>query len=139
VSVHLLTSNNANRNAEATSLVAQLGQVVADGDFLVIGGDFNTATRTEPCITTFGQIVDSTVPPPVDQAGNDNTNAPRSQPYDWVLASKNLGTYQVPTAYGASSFPTGLVFDSRVYTPLSDVAPMMKSDCEAVNMQHWLS
>jgi len=28
------------------------------------------------------------------------------------------------------------VFDSRVYTPLSDVAPVLSTDSAATNMQH---
>jgi hypothetical protein len=42
----------------------------------------------------------------------------------------------VPTVIGSSSFPNGLVFDSRVYTPLTDVAPIQKADSSALNMQH---
>jgi hypothetical protein len=37
---------------------------------------------------------------------------------------------------GAASFPSGLVFDSRVYTPLADVSPIQLGDSAAVNMQH---
>jgi hypothetical protein len=28
------------------------------------------------------------------------------------------------------------VFDSRVYTPLEDVAPVLRADSQATNMQH---
>ena len=136
VSVHLLTSSSGNRSLEATSLVAQLGAVVADGDFVVIGGDLNTQSRTETCITTLGQIVDATAALPVDQDGNDNTNGPRNAPYDWVLEGAALGAFKVPTVIGANQFPNGLVFDSRVYKPLEDVAPVMESDSDAQNMQH---
>ncbi len=136
VSLHLLTSSAANRAAEATSLVAQLGAVVADGDFIVLGGDLNTTTRTEPCITTLAQIVDAPGVIPVDGKGNDATNAPRNSPYDWVLAGPTLAELQVPTVIGTNTFPTGLVFDSRIYTPLGDVAPVKKTDSEATNMQH---
>ena len=79
----------------------------------------------------------------VDAAGshatdgkNENTNANRGKPYDWVFASPNLVATQVPTTLGATSYPTGLVFDSRVYTPLSDVAPVQKSDSGSKAMQH---
>jgi hypothetical protein len=37
---------------------------------------------------------------------------------------------------GAASFAPGLVFDSRVYTPLSDVAPVVVGDSGASGMQH---
>jgi endonuclease/exonuclease/phosphatase family metal-dependent hydrolase len=136
VSVHFLTSSSSNRSSEATSLVAQLGAVVADGDFVVIGGDLNTQSRTEPCITTLAQIVRTAGPWPADQDGNDNTNGPRNAPYDWVLEGAALGAFQVPTSIGANEFPDGLVFDSRAYSPLEDVAPIMATDSAAQNMQH---
>jgi endonuclease/exonuclease/phosphatase family metal-dependent hydrolase len=136
VSLHFLTTSAGNRAPEATSLVAQLGAVVADGDYVVLGGDLNTTNRAETCITTLGQIVEAPGPLPVDQAGNDATNGPRNAPYDWVLAGATLAKLQGPTVIGANSFPAGLVFDSRVYTPLTDVTPVMKFDSEAENMQH---
>lgn len=42
----------------------------------------------------------------------------------------------MPTVIGANSFPNGLVFDSRVYTPIDDVAPCLATDSAATNMQH---
>ena len=36
--------------------------------------------------------------------------------------------------FASHSFPKGLVFDSRVYTPLSDVAPVLQLD--SGNAQH---
>jgi endonuclease/exonuclease/phosphatase family metal-dependent hydrolase len=136
VSVHLLTTNGTDRNAEATSLVAQLKGAAADGDYVVIGGDFNTDNRTEPCLSTFAQIVATDGEAPADQQGNDNTNGPRSRPYDWVLVDRTLAKAQRPTVIGGNSFAAGLVFDSRVYTPLADVAPVQKTDSDATNMQH---
>lgn len=136
VSVHLLTSGAANRKTEATALVGELNKVVQAGDYIVIGGDFNTDNRTEECITTFAAIVSTSGPYPVDQQNNDFTSGPRSRPYDWVLPSPNLAGVQVPTVIGANAFPAGLVFDSRVYTPLTDVSPVLKDDSGSVNMQH---
>lgn len=136
VSVHLLTTNNTDRNAEAASLVTQIKGVVADGDYVVIGGDLNTDNRTEPCLATLGQVVATDGEPPADHFGNDYTNGPRTRPYDWVLVDRELAKVQRPTIIGASSFPAGLVFDSRLYTPLADVAPVQKLDSDAVNMQH---
>jgi endonuclease/exonuclease/phosphatase family metal-dependent hydrolase len=136
VSLHFLTTGAHNRAPEATSLVDQLGKVVADGDYIVLGGDLNTTSRTESCIVTLGQITDAPGTIPVDQVGNDFTNGPRNAPYDWVLAGKSLAPLQVPTTIGANSFPAGLVFDSRVYTPLADVEPVQKLDSDAENMQH---
>lgn len=136
VSVHLLTSGGAARDAEASALVAELEKVVAPGDYVVVGGDLNTENRSEPCLTTLAAVVETGGAPPVDQDGNDATNGPRTKPYDWVLPSPSLAAHEVPALVGSEAFPTGLVFDSRVYSPLADVAPVQKGDSAAVNMQH---
>ena len=47
VSVHLLTSSSGVRNTEATNLVNFIKANVPAGDYLAIGGDFNTDSRTE--------------------------------------------------------------------------------------------
>jgi endonuclease/exonuclease/phosphatase family metal-dependent hydrolase len=136
VAVHLLTTSPANRDAEAKSLLGTLKGVMADGDYVAIAGDFNTGTRSEPCIQTLAPLVDTTASYPVDQQGNTATNGPRNKPHDWVLVSPALGAHQVPTVIGANAFPTGLVFDSRIYSPIADVAPIEAGDSAAVNMQH---
>ncbi len=136
VSVHLLTSSAANRNAEATALLAELAKVVTPGEYIVVGGDFNTDTRTEAVVSTFGSILNAAAPYPADAAGNGNTNASRAKPYDWVLASPNLSMLMTPVVIGTHSFTSGLVVDSRVYTPLSEIAPVLVGDSGAINMQH---
>lgn len=136
VSVHLLTTGGGDRNAEATALVGRIKSFVAPGEYVVIGGDLNTESRTESCLSTFSEIVETKGAYPADQAGNDNTNAPRNKPYDWVLVDAALGAHQVPTTIGSKSHPNGLVFDSRVFTPLDDVAPVLADDSAALNMQH---
>ncbi len=136
VSMHLLTSSASARSAEASALVAAIAAHVPAGDYLVIGGDFNTPGRTEGCLTTFGAIVDTAPPYPADGAGNGNTNAGRTKSYDWVLADPDLEPLVEPLALGTSTFATGLVFDTRVYLPLSDAPPAVVSDSGAVNMQH---
>jgi endonuclease/exonuclease/phosphatase family metal-dependent hydrolase len=136
VSLHLLTTSGTNRDTEATALVAQIKTTVPDGDYLVVGGDLNTDTRTEPCMTTLGQVVGTAAPFPDDGKGNDFTSGTRTKPHDWVMADPDLAARQVPTVYGANAFAHGLVFDSRVYTPLADVAPILATDCAASNMQH---
>ncbi len=135
VSLHLLT-NDASRPAEANALVGYINAMVPAGDYLVIGGDLNSDSRTEAAITTLGQVVNVAAPFPVDQAGDGDTNAGRDKPYDWVMLDGDLNALQTPVTIGASSFPAGLVFDSRVYTPLADVPPIQLSDSDAVNMQH---
>ena len=37
---------------------------------------------------------------------------------------------------GAANYPNGLVFDSRVFTPLSDVSPAQTGDSGVTGMQH---
>jgi hypothetical protein len=136
VSLHLLTTSATNRGTEATALVAQIKAAVPSDDYLVVGGDLNTDTRTESCLGTLAQIVGTGAPFPDDGHGNDFTNGTRTKPHDWLLADPDLGPRQVPTMYGANRFSNGLVFDSRVYTPLADVAPVLATDCAATNMQH---
>lgn len=135
ISVHLLT-DGARRPAEATQLVGYINAMVPAGDYLVIGGDFNSSSRTEAAITTLGQVVGVAAPFPVDQAGDGDTNASRGSPYDWVMLDPDLAAKQVPVAIGTARFPNGLVFDSRVYTPIADVAPVLATDSAASMMQH---
>lgn len=58
-----------------------------------------------------------------------------TNPYDWVLATGALDSCQVPVTVGATPFPSGLVFDSRVFTPLADVPPVQLSDSDSP-LQH---
>lgn len=136
VSLHLLTSSGSARSAEATALVAQIKTVVPAADYLVVGGDFNTNGRSETCIATLGEVVVTGAPYPADEGANESTNAPRNATYDWLLADIDLAKLHVPAQVGPKSFAAGLVFDSRVYTPLTDVAPVEAGDSAALNMQH---
>ena len=60
----------------------------------------------------------------------------RTKPYDNVFASACLAKRQVPTVVGASVYDAGLVIDTRLYTPLTDLAPAQVGDSEATGMQH---
>jgi endonuclease/exonuclease/phosphatase family metal-dependent hydrolase len=135
VSVHLLTSNAAQRADQVSALLAQLALLPPE-DLVVLGGDFNTGSRTETCLARLAAYFKTTAPYPVDQSGNGNTNAGRDRPYDWVLADTQLQAHAAAVRVKAGSFPNGLVFDSRVYSPLSDVPPAQAGDSAAVNMQH---
>lgn len=135
-SLHLLTSGASVRNTEATQLVAFIKQTVPAGDFLVIGGDFNTDSRTEACITTLGQVTVTSGPFPADQNGNTNTNAGRAKGYDWVLADSDLNAFKTPVVIGGSSFANGLVADTRVYSPIAEISPALAADSGSTNMQH---
>ncbi|MDB4947138.1 MAG: endonuclease/exonuclease/phosphatase family [Labilithrix sp.] len=136
ISLHLLTSSASQRDAEATSLVTQIKATIPAEDLLVLGGDFNTGSRGEGCITTLSQVVVTAAPYPADNTGNDATSGTRSKPHDWLLADPDLQAHVVPVVIGAQGFAAGLVFDSRVYQPLTDVAPIVRADSDAQNMQH---
>lgn len=136
ISLHLLTTGAAQRSTEVTALVAQVKAVIPAADYLVLGGDFNTSVRAEPCITGLSEIVVTAAPYPADGAGNENTSGPRSKPHDWLLADADLAAFGLPTAIGQRGYVGGLVFDSRVFTPLADVAPAQPMDSAAQNMQH---
>jgi endonuclease/exonuclease/phosphatase family metal-dependent hydrolase len=138
VSVHLHSSGgSSSRKLEADSLKARITASFPPGAYVVLAGDFNFDTRTEPGMTVFKTFLTDD-PIPVDGAGDPDTNNGRSKPYDYVLTSASLRTNLVPTRFSAGagqvSFSNGLVFDSRVFTPLSAVAPIQQAD--SGNAQH---
>ncbi len=136
VSVHFLTRSANTRNVEANALVEFVRSNIPEEDLLVIGGDLNTRNITEVTLQTLGNVVNTRPPYPVDQDGDIDTNASRRRPYDWVFADGDLQAYEIPVVIGDNTFSHGLVFDSRVYSPLSDVEPVRRSDSNAPNMQH---
>ncbi len=136
VSVHLLTSDATTRNAEASQLVSLIKANVPAADLLVVGGDLNTNSRTESAFSTLSQVVVTSGSFPVDRNGNGNTNASRAKPYDHVLVDADLRAYQTATVVGGSTFASGLVVDTRVYSPLAEISPALSADSGATNMQH---
>ena len=134
VSLHLLTTGGTVRNSEAAQLVAYLASNVPKGDYLVVGGDLNTETDVEPALATLAGAVVVAPPFPADANGNRNTSINRNKPHDWLFARANVR--QTPVVLGAASFAGGLVFDSRVYTPLADVVPILLGDSAVSGMQH---
>lgn len=140
VSVHLLTANASTRGIEATELkgLIQTHILATNANaWIVVGGDMNTDTRTESAINTFTTFLsDNPKPADGDSPEKEGTNAGRSKPYDYVLPSFSLANFLTPSVVGTRTFAKGLVFDSRVYAPLSDVAPVQSGDSGAVNMQH---
>ncbi len=134
VSVHLLTSSAANRSSEATNLKNLIQANFPPNAWIVVAGDFNTGSRTESTtMQTFASYLND-FPVPVDNNGNSNTSANRNNPHDYVLVSSSLTNFETATVFPSHSFPNGLVFDSTVYTPLSDVSPVQFSD--STNAQH---
>jgi len=136
ISVHLLTTSSSERDLEAQSLVSFIQSNVPAGAWVAIGGDFNTDSTSESCLSRLSAVVTTSAPRPADRNGNTNTNAARAKPYDWVLVSSGLNSLQTPTVIGASSFTNGLVADTRVYSPISEISPALAGDSGAVNMQH---
>jgi hypothetical protein len=136
VSLHLLTTSAAARATEAQQLVDYISMTVPAGDYLVVGGDLNTDLTTEPALVDLSSVVDTQPPWPADQNGNTNTSINRNHPHDWLFASPNAAAVETPLVIGSSSYPDGLVFDSRVYTPLTEVAPVLITDSGTSGMQH---
>lgn len=135
ISVHLLTTSSSNRNSQASQILNYIAaQGVPASDYVTLGGDFNTDSRTESCLNTLSSYFTTSGPFPVDQSGNGNTNAGRNKPYDWVIADTDLHAVRTSVILGANTFPNGLVFDSRVYSPLP--SPVLSGDSGATNMQH---
>ena len=143
ISVHLPTTDSA-QPAEALDLVDYVNTYYAASggarttDYLVIGGDFNTDSRSAICLNSphLGQIITVGTTHPADRNGNVNTNAGRNKPYDGVYAGRGLPALQVPTVIGGSSFANGLVADTRVFSPLSEISPALANDSGSSNMQH---
>jgi endonuclease/exonuclease/phosphatase family metal-dependent hydrolase len=136
ISVHLLSSNATKRQQEAMALLDEISEAIPSSDLIVLGGDLNTTSRGEAAIGVLSQIFETSGPFPEDQNGNDNTNEPRSEPYDWVLADADLASYEVAVTIGQTVFPAGAVIDTRIYQPLSEIAPALGGDSGAPSMQH---
>jgi endonuclease/exonuclease/phosphatase family metal-dependent hydrolase len=136
VSVHLHAKSGDSRARQAAALAEIIRRNVPAGALLVIGGDFNTRTVDEPCLTRLARVVVIPTKPPDDGLGNIATNAPRNRPYDWVLANPLLDRHAVPVVLAGKEFPHGLVFDSRIFEPLDRVPPVRRGDSGVPFMQH---
>jgi len=133
VSVHLLTSSATARGTEATQLKGLMQSNFPANAWVVLAGDFNTDSRTESAMTTFDSFL-SDNPVPADNNGNSDTSEHRNNPHDYVLPSFSFTNAETASVFPSHSFPNGLVFDSQVYTPLTDVAPVQFLD--STNAQH---
>jgi endonuclease/exonuclease/phosphatase family metal-dependent hydrolase len=129
VSVHFLTTSPSVRARQASNLKTLIQANFPTNAWIVVAGDMNTDSRSEAAISTFTTFLsDSPIPTDAVTGGNPDTNNGRNKPFDYVLPSYNFAALQTNTVFASFSFPKGLVFDSRVYTPLSDVAPVLFSD-----------
>ncbi|MEZ4219452.1 MAG: endonuclease/exonuclease/phosphatase family protein [Polyangiaceae bacterium] len=136
VSVHLKSGSVSTRAAQVQALLGYVQAQVPAGDYVVVGGDLNTESNTENAINLLAASFVTGAPHPADQNANENTNTNRNKPYDWVLPSPAFNAHSITVTQGASSYPAGLVFDSRVYTPLSEVVPVQFGDSGVSGMQH---
>lgn len=138
VSLHLYSSGSAgDRNTEATIVKTNIQHFFPANAWVIVGGDMNTDSRTEAAIGTFKTFLsDNPIPTDAVSGGDDTTNANRNKPYDYLFPSFSLTNYQTAVAFSSQSFSKGLVFDSRVYSPLSDVSPVQSGDSGVSGMQH---
>ena len=137
VSVHFLSSRSSKRPAQAAALVDYIKREVPEGHYLVIGGDFNTSSFEESTLQLLAEVVDISGRPR-DQDGATGTNASRRKPYDQVLPNAALASLETAVVIPGhdSEYPQGLVFDSRVFTPLGLVCPIRPGGSAVFGMQH---
>ena len=131
VSLHLKagSSDSLTRSNEAVALKQLITASFPSNAFLVVAGDMNLQTRGESALTVLKTFLsDSPIPTDAESGGDPDTNEPRSRPYDLVLPGFSFATNFIPVTIGSRSFSNGLVFDSRVVTPLSSVAPIQFAD-----------
>ena len=141
VSIHLKASsgsdNPSRRTAEATNLVNLIHANFPANAWIVVAGDCNIYDPSEgayQCLST--NFSDSPIPADAETGGNADTNAGRSERYDYVFPSQSFSNQLVATTFASRTFPNGLVFDSNAYSPLSDVAPVQSGDSHVTGMQH---
>ena len=141
VSIHMKASSGseATRASQATALKTLIQSNFPTNAFIIVAGDTNIGSSSEDALTTFTSFLRDT-PIPTDGFSNSstnmNTNAGRSERYDYVFPSPSLNSNRVATVVGTKTFANGLVFDSRVYSPLSDVSPVQSGDSGVTGMQH---
>jgi endonuclease/exonuclease/phosphatase family metal-dependent hydrolase len=134
VSVHLHSSGgSSSRNIEAGILVNQVSLSFPPGDYIVLAGDLNTNSRTEAALLTLSSVF-SDAHQPVDALGDDDTNEPRTSPYDYVLPNPALDSLHVPLSVHGETFVDGMVFDSRTWT--TPPSPILTGDSGVSGMQH---
>ncbi|MSU56813.1 MAG: hypothetical protein EXS35_01275 [Pedosphaera sp.] len=137
VSVHLKASSGSatQRASEAGVVKSNILFFFPAGAWIIVAGDMNLYSETEGAIVTFKTFL-SDSPVPADQSGDQDTNAGRAERYDRVLPSFSFTNTLTPVVLPSHTFANGLVFDSRVYTPLTDVPPVVSGDSGATGMQH---
>jgi len=138
ISVHFKADSGSSgiRTQEAQAIVDLIDTNFDPDAYVVLGGDLNTRVASEQALTILNSALAVNTHIPVDQNGNRNTSEPRSKPYDWCIPNDLLDAQHVTLTIGSSNYPNGLVFDSRVYSPLSEVSPVQVGDSHVSGMQH---
>ncbi len=143
VSIHLKASSGSDnvgrRTAEATNLVNLIHANFPANAWIVVAGDCNIYDSSEGayrCLST--NFSDAPIPTDAttDTGGDADTNEGRSERYDYVFPSQSFSSRLVATTFASRTFAKGLVFDSAVYSPLSDVSPVQSGDSHVSGMQH---
>ncbi|MDB6121258.1 MAG: hypothetical protein JWQ71_251 [Pedosphaera sp.] len=139
VSVHLKASSSS-ASMRANEAVTVKSNILANfpaNAWVVLGGDLNISSSGEAALATMKTYLsDTPIPTDAESGGDADTNAGRSSRYDYVFPSFNLSSNEIPAKVGSHTFSNGVVFDSRVYTPLSDVSPVQSGDSGVTGMQH---
>lgn len=139
VSVHLKASNGGTdqtrRAAEAAELKGLIQTNFPAHAWIIVAGDMNIHDPSEGAVSTFATFLGDS-PVPADGPGDSDTNAARNERYDRVLLSFSLTNLLVPVVMPSHTYVNGLVFDSRVYTNLTDVPPVAPGDSGVSGMQH---
>lgn len=141
VSVHLKASSgsdNANRRAAEA---AELKNLITTNTYfppnawIIVAGDMNIYDQSEVAVSTFASFL-SDSPVPADQGGDSDTNAGRNERYDRVLMSFSLTNRLTSLVISDVTHANGLVFDSRVFSALTNVPPVLSGDSGVSGMQH---
>lgn len=139
VSVHLKASNDSSdvtrRTAQANEIKARISTNFPANAWIIVAGDFNIYDENEGAVAALSSFL-SDAPVPADQNGDQDTNANRNERYDRVLMSFSLTNRLTPVVMPSRTYTNGLVFDSRVYTNLTDVPPVTMGDSGVSGMQH---
>ena len=134
ISVHFHGSGGASsRQVQAEIIVNQASAAFPADEYIVLAGDLNTSSRTEATLSVLAALF-SDARVPADRFGNDDTNANRNRPYDYVLPNAALNALHEPVILGGLSYPNGIVFDTRLWNP--PPAPALTGDSGASQMQH---
>jgi endonuclease/exonuclease/phosphatase family metal-dependent hydrolase len=139
VSVHFKASagadNSLKRATEASNLLELVQASFPTDAWIVVAGDLNTGSRGDQALATLKTLLsDAPIPTDAMSGGNEKTNLDRDRPYDYVLPSFSLTNRLAPVVVGGRCFSNGLVFDSRVFSPLEAVPPVQLAD--STNCQH---